>query len=288
MKRIKKIIKCLSLVLIVTLFTGCTHDSMEDITIYTSVYPIEYITNVLYGTHSKTLSIYPSDIDPYTYKLTKKQIKNYSNSDLVIYNGLGDEKNYIVDMLNENGGLKIIDATAKIEYTNGIDEIWINPSNMITIAQNIKNGLNEYINSTILTDEIDEKYEKLKLALSTLDANLKETAQNAKYTTLLVADDDFKILEKYGLEIVSIDPDTITDKELADAKYLLTNGDVEYIITKKGYEETDIMKDLKDNYDAEYLEIDTLNNLSAEDKNNNKNYITIMNNNIEKLKKELY
>ena len=284
----KKIIKFLSFVLIITLFTGCSHDSMEDITIYTSVYPIEYITNILYGTHSKISSIYPSDIDPYTYKLTKKQIKNYSSSDLVIYNGLDKEKNYIVDMLNENGSLKIIDATAKIESTNGMDEIWINPSNMITIAQNIRNGLKEYINSTILTDEIDEKYEKLKLELSTLDASLKETAQNATYTTILVADDDFNILEKYGLNIVSIDPDTITDKELADAKELLNSGDVEYIFVKKGYKETDIMKDLKDNYDAEYLEIDTLNNLSADDKTNNKNYITIMNKNIEALKKELY
>ena len=284
----KKIIKFLSFVLIITLFTGCSHDSMEDITIYTSVYPIEYITNILYGTHSKISSIYPSDIDPYTYKLTKKQIKNYSSSDLVIYNGLDKEKNYIVDMLNENGSLKIIDATAKIESTNGMDEIWINPSNMITIAQNIRNGLKEYINSTILTDEIDEKYEKLKLELSTLDASLKETAQNATYTTILVADDDFNILEKYGLNIVSIDPDTITDKELADAKELLNSGDVEYIFVKKGYKETDIMKDLKDNYKAEYLEIDTLNNLSADDKTNNKNYITIMNKNIEALKKELY
>lgn len=284
----KKIIKFLSFILLITLFTGCTQDSMEDITIYTSVYPIEYVTNVLYGTHSKTLSIYPSDVDPYTYKLTKKQIKNYSNSDLVIYNGLGEEKNYIVDMLNENKRLKIIDATAKIEYTNGIDEIWINPSNMITIAQNIRNGLKEYINSTILTDEIEENYEKLKLELSTLDASLKETVENAKDTTIIVADDDFNILEKYGLNIVSIDPDTITDKELADAKYLLNNDDVDYIFVKKGYEENDIIKNLKDSYDAEYLEIDTLNNLSNDDKNNNKNYITIMNKNIDNLKKELY
>ena len=284
----KKITKILSAALIVGLLCGCTHDSMEDITIYTSVYPIEYVTNVLYGTHSKTLSFYPSDVNPYEYKLTKKQIKNYSDSDLVIYNGLGDEKNYIVDMLNENSSLKIIDASAKIEFSNSIDEIWINPSNMITIAQNIKNGLKEYINSTILTDEIEEKYEKLKLELSTLDANLKETAQNAKYTTILVADDDFTVLEKYGLNIVSIDPDTITDKELADAKYLLTNDDVDYIFVKSGYEETEIMRDLKDNYEAEYLEIDTLNNLSTENKNNNKNYITIMNKNIENLKKELY
>ena len=284
----KKAIKILSSILIIILFTGCARDSMEDITIYTSLYPIEYITSMLYGKHSNVLNIYPSNVNPYEYKLTNKQIEKYSNSDLIIYNGLSDEKDYIVKMLNKNKRLKIIDAVAKIEYTNSLDEIWINPSNMITIAQNVRNGLNEYINSTILNDEINENYEKLKLSLSTLDASLKEAVANAKNTTIIVGHDDFNIFEKYGLDIISIDEKTITDKELSDAKYLLNNKDVKYIFVKKGFEENQIMKDLKENYDAEYIEIDTLNNLSIDDKNNNKNYITIMNENIDKLKKGLY
>ena len=48
------------------------------------------------------------------------------------------------------------------------------------------------------------------------------------------------------------------------------------------------MKSLKDKYNAKYLEIDTLNNINIEDKNSNKNYITIMNENIDHLKEELY
>ena len=48
------------------------------------------------------------------------------------------------------------------------------------------------------------------------------------------------------------------------------------------------MKSLKDKYNAKYLEIDTLNNISVEDKNSNKNYSTIMNENIDHLKEELY
>ena len=130
------------------IFTGCeTKDSMENINIYTSIYPVEYVANILYGEYSNITSMYPSDVDPYTYKFTNKQIKNYSTSDLVIYNGLDKETDYVVEMLNINKRLKIIDATAKIEYSNSMDEIWINPSNMITIAQNTRNGLKEYISS---------------------------------------------------------------------------------------------------------------------------------------------
>lgn len=285
----KKIIKLISIITIIFLASGCVNkDSMEDIKIYTSVYPIEYVTNYLYGAHSDIISIYPSDVNPYTYKLTTKQITNYSKADLIVYNGLDYEKDYIVKMLNANKKLKIIDSTAKIEYSNSMDEIWINPSNMITIAQNTRNGLKEYINSDIIKSEIDKNYEKLKLELSTIDADLKETVANAKNVNIIVSDDDLNILSKYGLNIISIDEDSMSDKDLADAKSLLNNKTVSYIFVKKGYTETKTMKDLKDTYKAEYLEIDTLNNISLEEKNNNKDYITIMNDNIDKLKEELY
>lgn len=284
----KKLIKAISLFFIIILFSGCAKDSMENITIYSSVYPIEYISSVLYGDHADILSIYPSDVDPYTYKLTGKQIEDYSNGDLIIYNGLDKEKDYIVKMLNKNKKLKIIDSTAKIEFTNSMDEIWINPSSMITVAQNTRNGLKEYITSNYLRDEIDENYEELKLQLSTIDAELKETVANAKDSNIIVADDDLTVLSKYGLTITSIDEDTMTDKALSDAKNLLNNKTVSYIFVKKGYKETETMKSLKDKYSVKYLEIDTLSNISIEDKNSNKNYITIMNENIDHLKEELY
>ena len=285
----KKIIKLFSILFTVILLSGCTtEDSMENIDIYTSIYPIEYVTNVLYGDYANIISMYPNDVNPYDYKLTDKQINNYSNSDLVVYNGLDKETDYVVKMLNKNKRLKIIDSTAKIEYSNSMDEIWINPSNMITIAQNTRNGLKEYINSSYLQDKIEENYEKLKLDFSTIDANLKETVTNAKNVNIIVASDDLNILSKYGLNIISIDENELTDKELADAKNLLRNKTVSYIFVKKGYEETKTMKDLKYTYGIKYLEIDTLNNLSSDNKNNNKDYITIMNDNIDKLKEELY
>ncbi len=82
----KKIISLLCLVSCF-LLTGCIkRDSMEDINIYTSVYPIEYITNRLYGENSKINSIYPDGIIYSMYSLNDKQIKDFSNSDLFIFN----------------------------------------------------------------------------------------------------------------------------------------------------------------------------------------------------------
>ena len=286
----KKLIKLLSIFTLICILSGCaSKDTMEDITIYTSFYPIEFVSKTLYEDHANIISFYPADVNPYEYKLTNKQVKDYSKSDLIIYNGLDVEKDYIVEMINKNKDLKIIDSTAKIEYTNSMDEIWINPSNMLTIAQNVRNGLKEYINSSYLEKEIDENYEKLKLELSTLDADLKESVKNAKTNYIIVADDDLKVLSKYGLNIITIDEDSMTDKNLAEAKYLIDNKHVDYIFVKKGYKESQTMKDIKKSYsNVKYLEIDTLNNISTEDKNSNEDYITIMNKNIDNLKEELY
>lgn len=286
----KKILKLCSFFAIIFILTGCLNkDSMEDITIYTSFYPIEYVTERLYGDHSTVLSFYPSDSNPYEYKLTKKQLKDYSNSNLIIYNGLDNEKDYIVEMINNNKNLKIIDATARIEYSNTMDEIWINPSSLLTIAQNVKNGFKEYINSSYLEQEIDNNYDKLKLEISTIDAELKEMVENAENKTIVVSSNDFNFLSKYGFNVISLDDATITDKIISDTKKLINNKEINYIFVKKNQGENNTIKDIKESYPSiEIIEIDTLNNISVEDKNNKKDYITIMYENIDNLKKELY
>ncbi len=285
----KKIIKLLFMICTILIFSGCTNkDSMEDITIYTSIYPIEYVANKLYSEHSNIISFYPSDVNPYEYKLTSKQIKDFSSANLIIYNGLDIEKDYIVQMVNKNKKLKIIDSTAKIEYTNSMDELWINPSTMLTIANNTRNGLKEYINSSYIEKEIDDNYEKLKLELSTIDADLKEIAENAKNKNIVVASDDLKVLSKYGFNIISLDEKSMSDKDLADAKNLINNKSVNYIFVKKGYIETDTVKDLKNTYGIKYLEIDTLNSISMDDRNQNIDYINIMNKNLDNIKEEVY
>ena len=57
----KKIFTLISMVLLSIISTGCfKRDTLEDITIYTTTYPVEYITNYLYGEHSTIYSIYPN------------------------------------------------------------------------------------------------------------------------------------------------------------------------------------------------------------------------------------
>ncbi len=286
----KKYFKLLLLTLLLIIPTGCTNsDNMEDITIYTSGYPIEFVTNKLYKDYSKVYNMYPRGIDITKYNLTKKQVNDYSNSDLVIYSGLVDDNDNIVKMVNNNKKLKIIDATSRIDYNNEVNEVWINPSNLLTISQNIRNGLKEYITSKVIKDKIENNYNDLKMNISTIDADLKEMAENTNDKTLVVANNDFNFLSKYGLNIMSLDEKTNNDKNISDIKNLIKNGTVKYIFMMDNEEETDIIKSIKQEYpNIEILYINSLNNISTKDKNEGKDYISIMNENIDKFKQELY
>ena len=173
--------KIILILIIITTLSGCTlfkRDNMENINIITTIYPVEYITNYIYGNNSNITSIYPDDIDTNTYKLTDKQYSDGSNKDLFIYMGKTDS-DIAVELINRNKKLKLIDATYGMEYKKDITELWLNPTNLLMIAQNIRNGLNEYIDNSFLKQEINDKFDELKLIISEVDANYKTTIENA-------------------------------------------------------------------------------------------------------------
>lgn len=283
----KKII--IFLIVLCTL-TGCLkRDTMEGIEIYTTVYPLEYITNRLYGNNSTVKSIYPNGVDPFTYpSLTEKQLSDYSVASLYIFNGLTAEKDYVVPLFNHNKDLKIINASLSMKTSYGNEELWLDPSNFLQLTQNIRNGFEEYISNYYLLEEIKKNYEDLKLEVSKLDANLTVIGSNADFNTIVVTDDLFLFLKKYNINVISLDKDSLTNKTLNDVKSLMGEEKISYIFAKKDEELSDEVKTLVDEYKVEVVYIHTLANLTNEEKENGSTYLTIMNENIEKLKNELY
>lgn len=287
---IKKIISVLGAAAVLFTVSGCDirQDTMDDIKIYTTNYPIEFITKRLYGDHSDIYSIYPDGIEIKDYKLTNKQIKDYSDSDLYIFNGLSNEKEYITKMRENNKDLKILDTTLSMEYINGPEELWLDPSNLLMMAQNIKTGFKEYTNNYYLNNDINDNYEKLKVDASNLDAKIKQTVANAENKIIVVSDDLFKYLEKYGLTVYSLDSDSITNKTIEDVKKLINNGTIDYIFTKENEDLNKITKDIIKETGVETLEWHTLSNITEAQRNANEDYFSLMNENIEALKNELY
>lgn len=271
------------------MMTGCLkRDTMEDIDIYTGVYPLRYVVDYLYGDNAKIYSIYPNNVDIDEYKLTDKQITDYSKSDLLVFNSLDVDRDYAVKMINKNKNLKIIDVALGMEYEHEIEELWLNPYNYLMMAQNVKSGLYEYITNPYLLKEIDEKYEDLKLKLSTLDASIKTAVNDSIYDTIVVDNDLFKFLEKYNLNVISLEEtDNLTNKNIDDTKRLIKNGKIKYIYTKD-IETNNTVKKILDTTDVELIHLNAMRTIDGGITNSNENYISIMNDNIDLIKKELY
>ena len=207
MKRKKSIFKLLAIILLLgVITTGCfKRDDMEDISIITTVYPLEYVVNQLYGNNSVVNSIYPDGVDIDEYKITSKEYKYFSKKDLFVYNGLSSDKDIALKLVNKNKNIMIMDANFGMEIQYGIEELWLNPSNLLMISQNIKNSLDELIDSKYIKEEIEKAYVNLKVELSELDADIKMLSENASNKTLVVASPSLQYLTKYGKGLTEID-----------------------------------------------------------------------------------
>lgn len=286
----KKLLLCGTIVFSAFLLTGCfKRDSLEDVSITTTAYPIQYITEYLYGEHSQIESIYPDGVDIKSYKLTKKQIQDFSRSGIYIFNGLSNEKDYVVPIFQYNKHIKIIDTSLSMEYQNEMEELWLDPSNFLMLSQNIKNGLQEYISDHYLKNEITEKYNQLKIDVSNIDANLKLAVESSSNKTIVVSSDLFKFLEKYNFNVISLEENNnLTDKTVSDVKKMIRNGEISYIFLKEGETPNNTIQKIIDQTEVETLEIKTLSNITEKERQNHADYISIMNENIERFKQELY
>lgn len=270
------------------LLTGCfKRDNMDDISIAVTKYPIEYLVKNIYGFNSTVSSVYPVGSDVDTYTLSKKQIRKYSTNDIFVYNGLTDEKKIAASLLNYNSGIKIIDVAKGLNDTYEEEELWLSPSNYLMLAQNIKDSLLSYTNSTILKQEINDAYEELKLNISMLDANIKVIAENASNKTIIVGNDLFKFLEKYGYNVLSIDESKNKKSDYQEAKNLVSNKSNSYVfVLEKSVNDENVAK-LK-NAGASIVSIKSLKSLTQDEINDGYDYLQYMNTFIDDLKSEVY
>lgn len=285
----RKKIFLILLIIFTFAITGCSNDSMDNIEIIVTNYPNEYVVKSLYGNHATISSIYPDGVDTNDYKISKKQKKEYASKDLFVYNGLLEkERNLAVDLLAINPDLKIIDTAYVLETDYSPEELWLNPSSLLMMSQNVRLSLNEYVTSNYLKKDIDNAYEELKITISEVDADYRVAVDSTNNKAILVADSALKYLEKFGMQVTCIDGDA-TQKTMADAENLITSGTVSFIFLFEGDEENENVKKLRETYsEVQTIALHRLDNITDAERSEKQDYVSIMENNLELLKKELY
>lgn len=308
-------------ILIITIFaiSGCssgkevnkTKDGSNKLTIYTTIYPLQYFTERIGGNYVITKNIVPQGADAHSTDIRLKTMQMVSESDAFIYTGTGLEgyadavtaalKKKDVLIVNASKNIKFIDSSevessrAEEEHKDHENEtdidphIWLDPIRSITVAENIKKSLIKLEPNNKKTFE--ENFESLKKELVNLDSNFKDLIKQSKRNTFLVSHSAYGYWEEaYGLKQIGISGLSPTNepsqKQLKNIIDLALKNELKYIFFEPNVSNK-IAEVVKNETGTKPLILQNLESITSENKKNNEDYFDVMRNNIEALRTAL-
>ncbi|NLM43752.1 MAG: zinc ABC transporter substrate-binding protein [Clostridiales bacterium] len=309
----KKIVIMVVVLVVIFAATACASDVSDKTTnteeadklkIYTSFYPMYYITKEIAKDKAEIINMIPAGVEPHDWEPTLKTMAYLQESDLFIYNGAGMERwaDRVIENLDSNRTL-VVEASKGIdligsEEGHGHDNhnhgdydphVWVNPMNLKKEALNVLNALIE-------KDMENEKfyrdnYDKLAERLLKLDADIREAVKTFRSNIIVTSHEAFGYFaEEYGLTqipIRGISPQQEpSPAKLIEIVKLCRDNDVKYIFVEKfvnpKYSET-IAREIG----GEVLFLNAAHGLTDEEEKAGMDYISIMYENLENLEKAL-
>ncbi|MBN8210157.1 zinc ABC transporter substrate-binding protein [Bacillus sp. NTK071] len=279
--------------------------------IYTTIYPLEYFAERIGGNDVNAESIIPPGSDAHSFEPTTKTMTKLAESDIFIYNGAGMEgfaeavketlQNESVTVLEAADGIHI--GETEEEHENHADEdshdghdhgdlnphLWIDPILSIQLAENIKNTLVDLDPEN--QEKFEENFKALKDDLTALDDSFNDMVSNAPKKEFLISHDAYSYWEsRYGLNQLSVSglspSQEPTQKQLEDIIQTAENHNISYMLFEQNATPKPA-KAVQQELGLKTLRIHNLSVLSEKDIKNNENYLTLMEKNIQTMKKAL-
>jgi len=285
--------------LFILLLTACNSSNQkpsdDQLLIYTSIYPIQFLVEKITGEHAVVTSIYPPGVDAHTYEPTSREITQIAKGDALIFLGAGMESfaENAADALQNQGVLFVelgenedlfSKSDKQINHNhNDLDpHIWLDPLRMIKMGEQIKNEL------ITLTPENENQYNEnfaqLEQALTELDHTFEEILEAKEKKQIIVTHAAYGYWEeRYGIEQIAISgissSDEPSQKELTSIAQLAEEEQLEFVI----FEQTGTNRlgtIIQEYIHAEKRTIHNLETLTEEDIKNDENYISLMEKNL--------
>jgi zinc transport system substrate-binding protein len=262
----------------------------------TSFYPLEFLAKEIGKDLVEVKNITPAGAEPHEYEPTQQQIIEISQSDILLTNGAGLES-WTTKLSQGNTVPKTVLELSKSFELSEIEEegkkvqdphIWLSPKNYIKMAKTVSTTLQQgqsIQNQTTIQNNTKSLVQKLEV----LDANYKTKLSplNCKNTKFVTNHEAFNYLSKdYGLEPLSISglsPEAEpTTKELADLSETIKANNIKYVLTET-IASPKLAQTLAKEVGITTLEMNPLEGLSQEEIGSGKNYINIMESNLQNL-----
>ncbi|GAA0588956.1 metal ABC transporter substrate-binding protein [Virgibacillus siamensis] len=300
----------LTLVITVIITTGCASSpsSQSDnahLTVYTSIYPIQYAVERIGGDTVDAESVYPPGVDAHTYEPTTREMTDIADANAFIYLGAGMEgfAESAADALGSQD-VNLIELGTQQElfhkdshhehnhhegHQHGDKDphIWLDPTRMLDMAGIVKGKLIDmnpenkqvYINN----------FNKLKKDLLALDKQFKQTLKDKENKKILVAHAAYGYWEeRYGIEQIAISglssSEEPSQKELTQIIDTAKKHNMRYVIFEQNGADQ-VSKIIQEQLGLEALHIHNLSVLTQENIDDGEDYLSLMKHNIKVLDK---
>lgn len=300
MKKIKLIV---SLILICTIIlAGCSKNNNEKKitkkTIYTTFFPVTYLTKAIVKDKMEVKSIMKSTDEPHSFELKAQDMKEITKADLIVYNGANMES-FIDDMKNalsdENKFLDLSKGLTLLEAKGESDKEHkrVNPHTWLSV-KNATKQLNTIYKKIVSIDPQNEKFYKNNLEEAQkefikLDKKFEEKLSKVKKKEkyFVVSHAAFNYLaHDYGLKQIAVTG--ISPEEEPSAKQLKVIAD--FVKSKnintiffEGKATPKVAQTLAENTNTKTSTLYTMENLT--DKEVSMGYLKLMEFNLESLVK---
>ncbi|MFL0584444.1 metal ABC transporter solute-binding protein, Zn/Mn family [Solibacillus silvestris] len=325
----KKWFSIISMFTLVLLLAACNADDTkkntnesqqkEDaLSVYTTVYPLQYFTEQIGGEFVDVSSIYPAGANEHSFEPTQKDMMALADADLFFYIGLGLEgfvENAQKTLANED--VKLVATAANVtedqlhistghahaeheehddhghEEEHAHEEhdahVWLSPIISQQLALTIKDELVNALPEHEAT--FNSNYEQLVTDLAALHSDFEEMAAATTKKTFFVSHAAFGyIAGHYGFNQVPVaglnSQSEPSQKELTAIVDLANKENIQYIFFEQNVS-SKLTEIIQKEVNAETLTLHNLSVLTKEDIQNNEDYFTLMRKNMEVLKQAL-
>jgi len=287
--------------------SGTSDDAGDDTRrthVVASFYPLAYVTQQVGGDLVDVDNLTSPGGEPHDLELAPKQVAAVQEADLVVFEkGFQSAVDHAVEQAGRDDDT-VVDAAGLVTMLPGGEEeghdhdddhghghaavdphLWLDPTNMVTIAQAVADRLSDLDPSH--ADTYAANAESLIAKLTTLDADYTEGLASCKNDTIVTSHAAFAYLAKhYGLEqvaIAGIDPSNEPSAgQLADITDLVRSTHITTIFTEELVSPA-IAKTVADEAGVKTATLDPIEGLSDETKD--ETYLTLMERNLEAIKK---
>ncbi|RIX54200.1 ABC transporter substrate-binding protein [Paenibacillus nanensis] len=279
--------------------------------VVTSFYPLYFMATEIGGDHVEAVNLIAAGIEPHDWTPKSRDLSVASSAGLLLYHGAGLElwidqfqeglsKDSKVQLKEMSAGIELIEGGEEAEEHSGEEgheheeeghdhavdpHTWVSPKSAIVLAENVKNSLTEADPSNAA--DYEARYEALKEKLAKLDQAYTEALSAASQKNMVVSHQAFGYLARdYGLHqtaIMGLSPDAEPKaQDLLEIAKFVKENDVKYIFFEELVSDR-LAKTLADEADVETMVLNPLEGLTKQQEKAGETYLTLMEQNLQKL-----